>query len=109
MACRHRNRRLLRCLPAAALGFVPLRAADAAEDLFHLLDNNTNVPTLSQYGGVGLLDTRTARVLPDGHLAATVSIKNPDDRVGFTFQAFPWLETTFRWSNNYAIRPEAGP
>ena len=87
---------------------IPLRAADAAEDLFHLLDNNTNVPTLSHYGGVGLLDTRTARFLPDGYLAVTGSIKNPDDRIGFTFQAFPWLETTFRWSNNYAIRTEAG-
>ena len=47
-------------------------------------------------------------MLPDGYLAATVSIKNPDDRIGFTFQAFPWLETTFRWSNNYAIRPQLG-
>lgn len=109
MACRHRNRRLLRCLAAAASSLVPLRTADAAEaDLFHLLDNNTNVPTLSQYGGVGLLDTRTARFLPDGYLAATISIKNPDDRIGFTFQAFPWLETTFRWSNNYAIRQDLG-
>ena len=62
MACRHRNRRLLRCLTAAVSSFIPLRAAAAAEaDLFHLLDNNTDVPTLSQYGGVGLLDTRTAR------------------------------------------------
>jgi len=87
---------------AAASSFIPLRAAFAAEDLFHLLDNNTNVPTLSQYGGVGLLDTRTSRMLPDGYLSATVSIKNPDDRIGFTFQAFPWLETSFRWSNNYA-------
>jgi hypothetical protein len=93
---------------AAASSLIPLRAAHAAEDLFHLLDNNTDVPTLSHYGGGGLLDTRTARFLPDGYLAATVSIKNPDDRIGFTFQAFPWLETTFRWSNNYAIRPELG-
>jgi hypothetical protein len=106
LACRHRNRRLLRCLAAAASSLVPLRTADAAEDLFHLLDNNTDVPTLSQYGGVGLLDTRTARVLPDGYLAGTVSIKNPDDRIGFTFQPFSWLETTFRWSNNYAIRQD---
>ena len=94
---------------AAGSTLIPLRTANAAEDLFHLLDNSTNVPTLSQYGGVGLLDTRTARFLPDGYLAGTVSIKNPDDRIGFTFQAFPWLETTFRWSNNYAIRPELGP
>jgi hypothetical protein len=93
---------------AAVSSLIPWRTANAAEDLFHLLDNNTDVPTLSQYGGVGLLDTRTARFLPDGYLAATGSIKNPDDRVGFTFQPFPWLETTFRWSNNYAIRPESG-
>jgi hypothetical protein len=94
---------------AAGSTLIPLHAANAAEDLFHLLDNNTNVPTLSQYGGVGLLDTRTARFLPEGYLAGTVSIKNPDDRIGFTFQPFPWLETTFRWSNNYAVRPELGP
>jgi Exopolysaccharide biosynthesis protein YbjH len=105
---RHRNGRLLRCLVAAGASFIPLRSAVAAQDLFHLLDNNTDVPTLSQYGGVGLLDTRTARFLPEGYLAATISIKNPDDRIGFTFQPFPWLETTFRWSNNYAIRPSAG-
>ena len=102
MASRHRNRRLLRCVLAAASSILPWRNATAAEDLFHLLDNNTNVPTLSQYGGVGLLDTRTARMLPDGYLSGTVSIKNPDDRIGFSFQAFPWLETSFRWSNNYA-------
>jgi hypothetical protein len=47
-------------------------------------------------------------MLPDGYLTATASIKNPDDRIGFTFQAFPWLETAFRWSNNYAIRQELG-
>ena len=62
-----------------------MRTAVAAEaDLFHLLDNNTDVPTLSQYGGVGLLDTRSARMLPDGYLAATDSIKHALDRiVGF--------------------------
>jgi hypothetical protein len=66
------------------------------------------VPSASDYGGVGLLDMRTARFLPDGYFSITGSIKNPDDRIAFTFQALPWLETTFRWSNNYAIRPFAG-
>jgi hypothetical protein len=94
---------------AASASVVSLRSAHAAEDLFHLLDNNTDVPTLSHYGGVGLLDTRTARFLPDGYLTATGSIKNPDDRIGFTFQPFAWLETTFRWSNNYGIRTELDP
>ena len=66
------------------------------------------VPSASDYGGVGLLDMRSARFLPDGYFSLTGSIKNPDDRIAFTFQALPWLETTFRWSNNYAIRPLAG-
>lgn len=66
------------------------------------------VASASDYGGVGLLDMRSARFLSDGHFSLAGSIKNPDDRIAFTFQALPWLETTFRWSNNYAIRPQLG-
>ena len=77
--------------------------AYAAEELRHLLDNAPAVPTLSEYGGVGLLDTRTARFMPDGYISATILIKNPDDRVSETFQALPWMEATFRWAHNYAI------
>ena len=63
------------------------------------------LPTPSLYGGVGLLDTRTARFMPDGTIALNVDIKSPDDRITFTFQALPWLEASFRYAINYALAP----
>ena len=63
------------------------------------------LPTPSLYGGMGLLDTRNARFMPDGYFALNVDIKSPDDRIAFTFQALPWLEASFRYSINYALAP----
>jgi len=68
-------------------------------------ESNINLATSSLYGGVGLLDTRNARFMPDGYLSLNVAIKNPDDRVTLTFQALPWLEASFRYSINYALAP----
>ena len=55
-------------------------------------------PIHSQYGGVGLLKTRTARMAPDSTLATTISWNEEQQRYGLTFQAAPWLETTFSYS-----------
>lgn len=63
------------------------------------------LPTPSLYGGMGLLDTRNARFMPDGYISLNVDIKSPDDRITFTFQALPWLEASFRYSINYALAP----
>ena len=63
-----------------------------------MAQESVDVPTPSNYGGVGLLDTRTARVFPDGYLALTASWTAPDDRYALTFQALPWAEVTFRYS-----------
>lgn len=63
------------------------------------------LPTASLYGGVGLLDMRNARFMPDGYLALSVDVRQPDDRIALTFQALPWLETTFRYTINYALPP----
>jgi hypothetical protein len=52
----------------------------------------------SHYGGVGLLRTRTARMAADSTLAASVSWAENQQRYGLTFQAAPWLETTFSYS-----------
>ena len=52
----------------------------------------------SHYGGVGLLRTRTARMAADSTLAASVSWAQNQQRYGLTFQAAPWLETTFSYS-----------
>ena len=86
----------------------PVSKAAADTDLSHILGNNPDVPTLSQYGGAGLLDTRTARFLPDGTFSLGGLIKIPDDRVSATFQALPWLETTFRWAHDYGIETIQG-
>ena len=55
-------------------------------------------PIHSQYGGVGLLKTRTARMAPDSTLATTISWNDQQQRYGLTFQAAPWLETSFSYS-----------
>lgn len=68
-----------------------------------IADDRLDVPSPSNYGGAGLLDTRTARFFPDGYLALTASLTSPDDRYAITAQALPWVEFTFRYSINQAI------
>ena len=55
-------------------------------------------PIHSQFGGVGLLKTRTARMAPDSTLATSISWNDQQQRYAVTFQAAPWLETTFGYS-----------
>ncbi|MBM3503009.1 MAG: YjbH domain-containing protein [Alphaproteobacteria bacterium] len=55
------------------------------------------VPSASDFGGVGLLQTRTARFGPDGQLDVGFSHVRPYDRYLITLQALPWLEGTFRY------------
>src|SRR5207248_2022592 len=68
-------------------------------------ESNINLPTPSLYGGIGLIEMRNARFMPDGYLALNVDIKKPDNRITLTFQAFPWLEASFRYTINYALAP----
>jgi hypothetical protein len=51
------------------------------------------------YGGVGLLQTRTARFSPDGTLEVGYEQIFPYERYLITIQAFPWLEGTFRYTS----------
>lgn len=80
-------------------------AAHADVDPLSLETIPPYLPTASLYGGVGLLDMRNARFMPDGYLGLSVDVKQPDDRIALTFQALPWLETTFRYTVNYALPP----
>ena len=66
------------------------------------------VPTPSNYGGVGVLDTRSARVLPDGYLSVSGEGTSPDHRFSGTFEALPWAEVTFRYTVNQAFGPRGG-
>ena len=55
-------------------------------------------PSLNFYGLPGLIDLPSADVLPDGQLAVTVSNFAGQTRTSLTFQAFPRITATFRYT-----------
>ena len=56
------------------------------------------VPTQSDFGGVGVFQTPTARMRPDGFFSVGYSHIHPFNRIRFALQFFPWLETVFRYT-----------
>lgn len=75
--------------------------AHAQDDVFV----SNVLPSPSLYGGVGILDMRNARFMPDGYMWISVDVKKPDTRIALSFQALPWMEATFRYAVNYALAP----
>ncbi len=65
---------------------------------------STTTPIFSHYGGVGLIKTRSARMSPDSTLNAGIAWNREQQRYSLTFQAAPWLETTFSYSGFEGIR-----
>ncbi|WP_246131636.1 YjbH domain-containing protein [Pistricoccus aurantiacus] len=57
-------------------------------------------PALSQsdFGGVGLMQTPTARMAPAGQFSFSYNQVDPYRRYNFTFQPLDWLEAGFRYS-----------
>ncbi len=55
-------------------------------------------PSLSFYGSTGLIDMPTAEHQPDAQFSSSVSYFGGQSRFNLTFQAFPWLSATFRYS-----------
>ena len=53
-------------------------------------------PSGSSFGGVGLVETRTARMRPDGVIEGGVSERRQRRFTFINWQALPWLEATFR-------------
>jgi len=53
----------------------------------------------NSFGGIGLLDMRTARFSPDGTLAVGIVHQQETTRYFSTWQATPWLETTLSYAN----------
>ncbi len=67
----------------------------------------------SDYGTTGLIDMPTARMASDGVLTATAAYDERHRQFALTYQAFPWLEATFRytgfeeffrWDRNYEAK-----
>ena len=52
----------------------------------------------SDFGVTGLLDVPTARMSDDGELSMAISRQRVADIYNVTYQATPWLETTFRYT-----------
>lgn len=59
----------------------------------------TPEPTASEWGGIGLLQTPTARMAEEGEVAFTASHTSPYSRYNLVMQPFPWLEGAFRYIN----------
>ena len=53
--------------------------------------------TASDWGGIGLLQTPTARMAPAGEASVSISHTAPYTRLNFNLQPFDWLETSFRY------------
>lgn len=57
------------------------------------------LPTASEWGDIGLLQTPTGRMADEGELAFTASHNAPYARYTMTMQPYPWLEGAFRYIN----------
>lgn len=64
---------------------------------FALRAQTAPTPTASDWGGIGLLQTPTARMADEGELSFTASHTSPNSRYSVVLQPLPWLEGGFRY------------
>ncbi len=62
------------------------------------VEQTTNWHTANDFGSIGLLQTRSARFREDGELDVGIVLLDPYQRYYISFQALPWLEGTFRYT-----------
>lgn len=55
--------------------------------------------TQNDFGGVGLLQTPTARMAPTGELSFNANRTDPNSRYSLSLQPLDWLEGTFRYTS----------
>ena len=55
--------------------------------------------TQSDFGGVGLLQTPTARMAQEGEFSFVLSRTTPYTNYNVSMQPLPWLEASFRYTN----------
>ncbi|MDR3415410.1 MAG: YjbH domain-containing protein [Nevskia sp.] len=79
---------------AAALLLVLSAVGDAGAAEFDGLFYGTN-----DFGGVGLLQTPTARMRPDGEFGLGIATVRPYNQIHFFLQLLPYLETTVRYTD----------
>lgn len=77
-----------------------LNATTAQAAISALLGNTErDIYSSGDFGGVGLLQTRTARFGLDGQFTVGMSLENPYRRYYLNWQIFPWAEVTFRYTD----------
>lgn len=79
--------------PAARLALAALSLSISSA----LYAQNAPAPTASDWGGIGLLQTPTARMADEGELAFTASHTSPYSRYNIVLQPLPWMEGAFRY------------
>ena len=66
--------------------------------------------TQHDFGGVGLLQTPTARMAPEGSFSFNANRTSPYSRYSISVQPMPWLEGTLRYiaitNRNYSPDPD---
>ena len=68
-----------------------------------------NQYTQSTYGGIGLIQTPTARFSNDGELLFGVSSEAPYNQLYAKMQIFPWLETVVKYTSTTSRRYNNSP
>ena len=76
-----------------------LYSSDESCSFFVLILDSQPAPVLgSDFGISGLLRTPSARSMEDGTLSAVITREPLADIYNISYQATPWLETTFQYS-----------
>ncbi|MDA0261337.1 MAG: YjbH domain-containing protein, partial [Proteobacteria bacterium] len=84
---------------AAVLTILGIAESTSARDKFLSRYEERNPPSAGDFGGIGLLQTRTARFGRDGQFDVGFSDIEPYRRYYLNLLALPWLEGTFRYSD----------
>lgn len=88
----------MRILRRKATAFGSIVAASAGAFVVPHVYAQSNATTLSTYGTPGLIETPVARSLRDGELAFTSSLVGPTLRNTVTFQIWPRVTGSFRYT-----------
>lgn len=81
--------------PSGTLALTP----SAAPEQFWLGSSRVSRPTFNDWGGVGLMQTPTARMAPMGTFGFSISHVYPYTRGNLFAQPFEWLEAGFRYTD----------
>lgn len=97
MARKDRRKTFARRLAAPGMALAAL-AASPAWGFSDILDDQP-YQIRNLFGEVGLVDMPSAHMAEDGQITVSVSALKDTQRYGFSFQALPWLEGSFRYSH----------